>query len=98
MDTIHNKATVAKALSHPCRVLIMELLSEGHLTYTQMIDKVPVVKSTLFKHLTILYRSKLITTYSDNGFLFYRISEDIEKRLEGFRDFMVEIKKEHYII
>lgn len=54
-------ARIAKALSHPARIAILQLLNEQACCYHgDMADELPIAKSTLSQHLTELKNAGLI--------------------------------------
>ncbi|HPD95022.1 MAG: winged helix-turn-helix transcriptional regulator [Bacteroidales bacterium] len=54
-------ARYAKALSHPVRVQIMEILARQSCCYSgDMVDELPIARSTLSQHLTELRNAGLI--------------------------------------
>ncbi len=58
----HNKiAAIAKALSHPIRVFIVQFLSRQACCYSgDLTDILPIAKSTLSQHLKVLKDAGLI--------------------------------------
>jgi len=48
------KARVLKAMAHPVRLIIVDLLREGELPFSELKEKFPFDKSTISKHLAIL--------------------------------------------
>lgn len=58
----HNKLSqYARALSHPVRLYILELLSHSDCCYSgEIIDDLPVARSTLSQHLRTLKEAGLI--------------------------------------
>lgn len=60
-DKQKNIAKIAKALSHPVRVAILEMLAEQDVCYHgDMSEVLPVAKSTLSQHLKELKKAGLI--------------------------------------
>ena len=48
------KARVLKAIAHPVRLIIVDLLGKGELSFSELKDRFPFDKSTISKHLAIL--------------------------------------------
>lgn len=60
-DQQKKMARYAKALSHPVRIYVMELLSEQSCCYSgDLSDDLPIAKSTLSQHLKELKNAGLI--------------------------------------
>ncbi len=51
---------IAKALGHPARVAILELLSGKELTCNQIVEELPLAQATVSQHLKELKNSGLI--------------------------------------
>lgn len=96
MDTIseNNKqlARIAKALSHPIRVYILELLNKQACCYSgNLTDVIPVAKSTLSQHLKELKDAGLINGTVEGPKVKYCINREnwgVAKYL--FREFLGE--------
>lgn len=54
-------STYCKALAHPARIIIFNLLSEhGVATFTEIKGSVPLHQSTMMQHLEMMHRANLI--------------------------------------
>lgn len=54
-------ATMAKALSHPVRIVILELLAGENCCFTgELTEKIPMAQSTISQHLKVLHEAGLI--------------------------------------
>lgn len=69
-------ARFAKVLSHPIRIAILQLLRHETCCYhTDMVDMLPVAKSTLSQHLNELKNAGLIQGTMDQQFVKYCINK-----------------------
>ncbi len=75
------RAEVAKALAHPSRLLILDVLSEGERCVCDLTELVGADQSTVSKHLAILRRAGLVDFRKEGVMTFYRLRVPC---LEGF--------------
>lgn len=60
-DQQHEIALIAKAMSHPVRIFVLELLSKQSCCYSGDLSEIlPIAKSTLSQHLKELKKANLI--------------------------------------
>ena len=70
-------AKYAKALGHPVRVYIIELLSKQSCCYSgDLSEELPIVKSTLSQHLKVLKEAGLIKGEIEQPKIKYCINQD----------------------
>ena len=77
--TDHHKKTAryAKALGHPIRVYVLELLSKQSCCYSgDLTDELPIAKSTLSQHLKELKEAGLIKGEIEAPKIKYCINQD----------------------
>lgn len=82
-------ARYAKALSHPARVAIMEILSKQSCCYSgDIADDLPIARSTLSQHLSELKDAGLIQGEFNPPKIKYCINrkawEEAKRMMEGF--------------
>jgi ArsR family transcriptional regulator len=78
------KADLFKSMSHPARVLILEMLVEGPVAVSRLRDDTGLEASNLSQHLGILRRQRLVIPSRKNGRLFYELScSDVSGVLEA---------------
>ncbi|MGE3316436.1 MAG: ArsR/SmtB family transcription factor [Planctomycetaceae bacterium] len=75
------RAKIAKALSHPSRLMIVELLQRKELCVQDLTEAVGDDQSTVSKHLTILKEAGLISHRKEGTSNFYRVTCNC---LDGF--------------
>lgn len=67
----------AKAMSHPVRVFILDFLAQKKCCYSgDMIDDLPIARSTLSEHLKELKKSGLIQGEINPPFIKYCINQE----------------------
>ena len=83
-------ARYAKAMGHPIRLYVLELLSKQSCCYSgDLTEELPIVKSTLSQHLKELKDAGLIQGETEAPKIKYCInSENWEEARELFKDFL----------
>lgn len=77
-------AELAKALSHPARVAILELLADGNTCVCgDITDELPLAQSTISQHLKALKKSGLIRGDVDGVRICYCLNKETIEELEG---------------
>jgi DNA-binding transcriptional ArsR family regulator len=69
------KAELFKALAHPARIRVLELLSDGEVTVSEMQPLVGIESSHLSQQLAVLRRARLVTTRKEGSTVFYAIKD-----------------------
>jgi DNA-binding transcriptional ArsR family regulator len=69
------KAELFKALAHPARIRVLELLAEGERTVGDMQPLVGLESSHLSQQLGVLRRARLVTTRKAGAAVFYSIRD-----------------------
>jgi ArsR family transcriptional regulator len=69
------KAEFFKALAHPARIRVLELLSDGEATVSEMLPLVGLESSHLSQQLAVLRRARLVTTRKEGVNVFYAIKD-----------------------
>lgn len=74
MDIYSLRAALAKALAHPLRLHILDmLLAEGELCVCDIVDKVNSSQSTVSKHLAVLKDAGIVDFRKDGLMVLYRV-------------------------
>ncbi|VAX37614.1 Transcriptional regulator, ArsR family [hydrothermal vent metagenome] len=68
------RAKVAKAMAHPSRLLILDLLQKQEMCVNDLTDKVGADQSTVSKHLAILKETGLVDARKEGTMSYYRVS------------------------
>jgi ArsR family transcriptional regulator len=75
------RATIAKALGHPSRLMIVDALQEKERCVCELTDLVGADQSTVSRHLSVLKNAGLVDTRKEGPMIYYRLRV---KCLEGF--------------
>jgi ArsR family transcriptional regulator len=75
------KAELFKALGHPARVRILEVLSGGERTVSELTDLVGIEASHLSQQLAVLRRADLVASRKDGQWVVYTIRDPEVVRL-----------------
>lgn len=69
------KAELFKALAHPTRIRILELLREGERSVSEMQAALAAEGSTVSQQLAILRMKNLVDTRKDGNLIYYRLRD-----------------------
>ena len=69
------KAELFKALAHPARIRVLELLTDGERTVGEMQPLVGIESSHLSQQLAVLRRARLVTTRKEGAAVVYSIRD-----------------------
>ncbi|MHC4513471.1 MAG: ArsR/SmtB family transcription factor [Planctomycetota bacterium] len=86
------RATVAKALSHPLRLELVDRLQAGEQCVCDLTEALDVDQSVVSKHLTILKNAGLVDCRREGTMSFYRVTAPC---LAGFWDCLDGVLKRH---
>src|SRR5438128_8154773 len=75
------KAELFKALAHPARIRILEVLSDGERSVGEMQPLVGIELSHLSQQLAVLRRARLVTSRKDGATVFYAIKDKLVVQL-----------------
>ncbi len=80
--TLDRAATILKAVAHPVRLSVIQLLDQhGELSVSDLAEKVGVEASLLSHHMSNLKLLNLLSTRRDGKNIYYSIEEDQLVRL-----------------
>ena len=75
-DQLRNfKADFFKALSHPARIKILELLRPGELSVTELQDRLEIEASSVSQHLSVLRHKNIVESRKAGTTVYYRVSD-----------------------
>jgi ArsR family transcriptional regulator len=84
------KAGVFQALAHPTRVAIVECLSQGELSVSQLCAKVGVEQANASQHLAILRNKHVVQARKAGNQTFYRLHDPaFAKVLAALREYFL---------
>lgn len=69
------KAEFFRALGHPTRIHIVEVLREGELPVNQILERVKVEAANLSQHLSVLRAKRVVTNRKDGGVVLYALRD-----------------------
>lgn len=67
------RARIAKAMAHPTRILILEVLQERDWCVCELTELVGADQSTVSKHLAVLKQAGLVEDRREGVMIFYRM-------------------------
>jgi DNA-binding transcriptional ArsR family regulator len=73
-------ANIAKALSHPARIAILKVLSDGQCICGDIVDRLPLSQSTVSQHLKELKSAGLIKGEIDGPRVCYCLNTEVLQR------------------
>jgi ArsR family transcriptional regulator len=71
------KAELFKALAHPARIRILEVLADGERSVGDIQPLVSIELSHLSQQLAVLRRAGLVTSRKDGSSVFYAVKDDL---------------------
>ena len=89
------KAEFFKTLSHPLRIRVLELLSEGEHSVGELLREIDVEPSNLSQQLAVLRRAGLVATRKDGSTVHYAlVSSQIADLLAVARSILTSVLTE----
>jgi ArsR family transcriptional regulator len=82
------KAEFFKALAHPARIRILEVLAQGECSVSELVPEVGLESSHLSQQLGVLRRANLVTTRKSGNNVYYRLAD---RRLAKLLDLAKQI-------
>ena len=88
-------AAVCKALGHPARMKVLDLLREGEECVCRLAPKVGVTESNLSQVLAVLRRAGLVETRREGHAVYYRVRDErIFAVIDGMREILADLLAE----
>ena len=72
-DHYRIRANIAKAMGHPSRMLILDVLRDGEMCVCELTRLVGVDQSTISRHLAVLKQAGLIQDRKEGSSVYYRL-------------------------
>jgi DNA-binding transcriptional ArsR family regulator len=69
------KAEFFKALGHPIRIRVLELLSDGDQTVSDLLAEIPVEQPYLSQQLAVLRRTGFVVTHREGANVVYALAD-----------------------
>jgi ArsR family transcriptional regulator len=70
------QAKVAKALAHPTRIAILEMLRRGEICVCEMSPELEASQANVSQHLAVLRDSNLVIARRDGTRMMYRVTDE----------------------
>jgi DNA-binding transcriptional ArsR family regulator len=70
------QAKVAKALAHPTRIAILEMLRRGEICVCEMGPELEASQANVSQHLAVLRDSNLVVARRDGTRMMYRVTDE----------------------
>lgn len=85
------KAELFKALGHPARIRILELLSDGEAAVSELLVATGMESSQMSQHLAVLRRAGVVTARREGNAVYYRTGHDsVQDLLHAARAFLID--------
>jgi DNA-binding transcriptional ArsR family regulator len=86
------KAEFFKALAHPARIRVLELLSQGEQSVSQMLPQVGIESAHLSQQLSVLRRMNLVVARKEGSTVYYSlVSPKVAELLTVARQILTEV-------
>lgn len=70
------QARMARALAHPTRIAILEMLRRGEVCVCEMCPDLEAGQANVSQHLAVLRNSNLVTARRDGTRMMYRVTDE----------------------
>lgn len=79
MDSAHElrkfKAEIFRALAHPTRIAIVEILREGELSAGEIMERLGLEQANVSQHLTVLRARQVLLNRKEGNQVFYQLRD-----------------------
>jgi DNA-binding transcriptional ArsR family regulator len=87
-------ANVCKALAHPLRIEVIDILQQGELCFTDILDVTGGLKSNLSQHLSVMTQKGILKVRKDGKCNYYSLSsKKVAQACRLMREVLVESLK-----
>lgn len=85
------KAELFKALGHPARIRILELLADGEIPVRDLLADTGMESSHMSQHLAVLRRAGVVASRREGNAVFYRTAHpSVDVLLAAAREFLID--------
>ena len=92
-------ADVCKALSHPLRIEVIDILQEGELFFSDILEITGGLKSNLSQHLSVMVKQGILRMRKEGICNYYRLSSmKVARACDLMREVLTENLKKHKTI
>lgn len=90
-------AEVCKALANPLRIEVIDILQNGELCFSDILEKTGGLKSNLSQHLSVMVSNGILNVRKDSRCNYYSLSSSkVAKACSLIREVLIEsIEKQH---
>ncbi len=67
------RSEVIKAMAHPVRLMVIELLKDGEKTFSELMEYFDIDKSTLSKHISVLKVAGIVSSQKSGAESVFRL-------------------------
>lgn len=94
------QAEVCKALAHPLRIEVIELLQKGEMRFGDLLEKTGGLKSNMSQHLSVMVSSGILKVRKDSKSKYYRLSSaKVANACSIMREVLIEnLKKQQEVL
>ncbi len=92
-------AEVCKALAHPLRIEVIDLLQQGELCFSDILDETGGIKSNLSQHIAVMVGSGILKARKDSRCNYYSLSSPkVAKACSIMREVLMDnLKKQQQL-
>lgn len=92
-------ATICKALGHPIRIEVIDLLKDNELSFREICEAIGCLKSNLSQHLTSMTNKGILTQRKEGMNVYYRLSSrKVAIACRIMREVLIENLEKHKAI
>jgi len=93
-------AEICKALAHPLRIEVIDILRKEELCFSQILEKTGGLKSNLSQHLTIMVSNGILKSRKDSRCNYYSLSSlKVAKACQLMREILTEnVRRQNKIL
>jgi ArsR family transcriptional regulator len=103
-DICRMKAEMFKALGHPIRLRVVELVAEGEKSVTELVGAIGAEPSNMSRHLAVLKRAGIVSDRKEGLNVYYRlelpcvasfftcVTDAVKEKLEKSESLLAQLK------
>lgn len=93
-------ADICKTLANPKRLEIINILCDGEMTASQLLEKINISKTNLSQHMSILIEKGVVISHRQGKNVFYQLTDKkIIKACDIMREVLINrLKKDNQIL
>lgn len=89
-------ADVCKALGHPLRIEVIDLLQDKELCFSDILDVTGGLKSNLSQHLSVMTKKNILKMRREGQCNYYSLSSDkVAQACQLMREVLIDSLKKH---